>query len=80
MIFSIGDTTPDQVTLNTFKPTKRGVIIDFHKGANDVFFVIRIGDEIIKEDIYQEAFLEKMTNLVIDEVKRNMKDLLKEVK
>ena len=80
MIFSIGDTTPDQITLNTFKPTKRGAIIDFHKGANDVFFIIRIGDEIIKDETYQDDFLEKMTELVIGEVKRNMRELLKEVK
>ena len=79
MIFSIGETIPDQLNVKTFKPTSTGVIVDFHKGEQDVFYIIRIGDDIMKDEKYQDEFSEKITNLVIDEIKRTLKAPLKEL-
>jgi hypothetical protein len=78
MIFSMGTTSPDNLNIDTFKPSKNGVVIDFHKGAGDVFFVIRIGDDLVHREDYQEELLGKITNLISDEVKRIIKEQLTE--
>ena len=74
MIFSMGTTSPDNLNIDTFKPSKSGVVIDFHKGVGDVFFVIRIGDELVQREDYQEELLGKITDLISDEVKRIIKE------
>jgi hypothetical protein len=76
MIFSIGTTSPDTLTLDTFKPSKNGMVIDFHKGIGDVFFVIRVGDEIVQDKVYQDELINKITDLISDEVKRMIQQRL----
>jgi hypothetical protein len=76
MIFSFGVTMPDSIAIDTFRPDKNGVVIDLHKGSDDVFFLIRIGDNLATGENYQKELIEKVTTLVSDEIRRKISEQL----